>query len=132
MGLAKEVIWLGHVDGAQKSAALSVADIFVLPSYSENFGISAVEALLAGVPCVLGRGVAIAKRVELAGAGFAVEPEPAAITEALVELVSDKARRRTMGERGQELARRDYSPIAMADRLVSLYRSIASGTSVAA
>jgi glycosyltransferase involved in cell wall biosynthesis len=76
--------------------------------------------------------VAIAKRVQLAGAGFAVEPEPAAITEALVELVSNKARRRTMGEQGQELARRDYSPIAMADRLVSLYRSIASGTSVAA
>ena len=123
LGLAQQVIWLGHVDGACKASALSLADLFVLPSFTENFGIAAVEALLAGLPCVLGRGVAIASQVQSAGAGLAVEPEPAAIAQALATLVPDRERLQAMGERGRQLARRDYSTAAMATRLVALYRT---------
>jgi glycosyltransferase involved in cell wall biosynthesis len=74
-GVADHIVWLGHVEGAQKSAALAIADVFVLPSFSENFGIAAVEAMLAGLPCVLGQGVAIATEIARAGAGLAVTPD---------------------------------------------------------
>ena len=57
--------------------------MFVLPSFSENFGIAAIEALLAGVPCVLGNGVAVAKEIDEAGAGLAVPPNAGAVAQAL-------------------------------------------------
>ena len=46
-GFARVNSMLGHVEGEEKMAAMSAADVFVLPSFSENFGIAAVEALTA-------------------------------------------------------------------------------------
>jgi glycosyltransferase involved in cell wall biosynthesis len=129
LGVASRVAWLGHVEGAPKAAALGVADIFVLPSFSENFGIAAVEALLAGLPCVLARGVAIAREVEDAGAGLAVDPDSGAIARALGELLADEGRRRELGRRGRAFAEQTYSVDAMASRLTTLYRRLASPAS---
>ncbi|MDT8346091.1 MAG: glycosyltransferase, partial [Thermohalobaculum sp.] len=52
-GVAGRIVWAGFVTGADKADALAAGDLFVLPSFSENFGIAAVEALFAGLPCVL-------------------------------------------------------------------------------
>ena len=133
LGIAQRVVWLGHVEGPRKSAAFAAADAFVLPSFSENFGIAVVEALLAGLPCVLGRGVAIAKDVQKAGAGLVTAPEPDAIAQALEQLLGDDALRRDMGARGKAFAERQYSARAMAERLIALYEDIRSrrGTNVA-
>jgi glycosyltransferase involved in cell wall biosynthesis len=124
-GLSDRTVWLGHVDGAQKRAALAVADVFVLPSFSENFGIAAVEALLAGVPCVLGEGVAVAQEVEKVGAGLVVPPEPTAVAQALERiLVSDASVRRDMALRGKRVAEEKFSAHGMAQQLVALYEDI--------
>jgi glycosyltransferase involved in cell wall biosynthesis len=126
LGVGMRVVWLGHVEGAQKAAALSLAQVFVLPSFSENFGIAAIEALLAGLPCVLARGVAIAQEVEDAGAGLAVDPDANAIAGALGEFLADEARRRDAGRRGREFAQRNYSVDAMSSRLANLYERLVS------
>jgi glycosyltransferase involved in cell wall biosynthesis len=123
-GLSDRTVWLGHVDGAQKRAALAAADAFVLPSFSENFGLAAVEALLAGVPCVLGEGVAIAREVEEAGGGYAVPPAPKAIAEALERIVASDV---LSGQRMSQSARRvgeRFSSQGMARRLIDLYEDV--------
>jgi glycosyltransferase involved in cell wall biosynthesis len=124
LGLSDRVVWLGHVEGAQKAAALAAAHGFVLPSFSENFGIAAAEALMAGLPCVLGKGVAIAGEVADAGAGVATSPEPEAIAQALREVLTDDDRRIEMGRRAAALARERYSLDAMGARLHELYSRI--------
>ena len=124
LGLEPHVIWLGHVGGGQKAAVLAAAQIFVLPSLSENFGLAAVEAMLAGVPCVLGQGVAIAAEAMRAGASITVTQEPGSIARVLVELLSDEPRRTAMGVRAREFAEQEYSLHAMAGRLTALYRRI--------
>jgi glycosyltransferase involved in cell wall biosynthesis len=124
LSIAQQVIWLGHVEGPRKAAAFAVADIFILPSFSENFGIAAVEALLTGLPCVLGRGVAIAKDVQEAGAGLVISPEPEAILQALEQLLSDDSLRHEMGARGRAFAERQYSIRVMAEQLIALYEDI--------
>ena len=124
LGIARHVFWLGHVEGPRKSAAFAAADVFVLPSFSENFGIAAVEALLAGLPCVLGEGIAIAKDVEEAGAGVVTAPEPKAIARALEQLLGDDTLRRDMGARGKAFAECHYSIRAMAEQLVTLYKDV--------
>lgn len=124
LGLADRVVWLGHIEGEQKAAALAAAQVFVLPSFSENFGIAAAEALMAGLPCVLGKGVAIASEVEEACAGVATSPEPEAIAQALREVMADEVRRIEMGRRAAALARERYSLDAMGTRLHELYSRI--------
>jgi glycosyltransferase involved in cell wall biosynthesis len=124
LGLEPNVVWLGHVGGARKAAAFAAARIFVLPSLSENFGVAGVEAMLAGVPCILGQGVAIARDAMRAGASLTVTSEPESIARALIELLADKSRQEAMGRRASEFAEREYSVQTMATRLITLYRQI--------
>jgi glycosyltransferase involved in cell wall biosynthesis len=125
-GIADITVWLGHIDGAPKRAALAAADVFVLPSFNENFGLAAIEALLAGVPCVLGHGVAVAAEIAQAGAGVAVAPEPTAMAAALERLLAaDGSLRQIMAERARSLAEREFSSARMAERLIALYADIA-------
>ena len=126
LGLADRVVWPGYVQGEQKAAAFAAAQVFVLPSFSENFGIAAVEAMLAGLPCVLGEGVALANEVAQAGAGLATPPQPEAIAEVLQAVLADDKRRVEMGRRAQALAGERYSLAAMGERLVRLYERIMS------
>jgi glycosyltransferase involved in cell wall biosynthesis len=124
-GLADHTVWLGHVEGDEKRAAFAAANVFALPSFSESFGIAAVEALAAGLPCVLGEGVAIAREVEEAGAGFSAPPEPVAVAHALKRVLrTDASIRRDMALRATRLAELKYSTCAMAQRLVRLYGEI--------
>lgn len=125
VGLSEHTIWLGHVEGAQKKAAFAAADVFALPSFSENFGIAPVEALMAGVPCVLGKGVAVAEAIEKAGAGLAVDPEPPAVAQALERILGAGAPlERTMGHRAKQLAKSEFSAVVMARRLIMLYENV--------
>jgi glycosyltransferase involved in cell wall biosynthesis len=125
LSIERRVEWLGHIEGQAKAVALAAADVFVLPSYSENFGIAAVEAMLAGLPCILGEGVGIAGEVRAAGAARLVAPEPRAIAVALAQLLDDDEERERMGQRALAFARREYSTAAMAQRLMALYASLA-------
>jgi FkbM family methyltransferase len=124
LGVADKVQWLGHVSGTVKAEALARADIFVLPSFSENFGVAVVEAMLSGLPTVLGEGVAIAKQTETAGAGISTTPEPLAISEAIGCLLDDAALRDLMGARAKVFAEREYSTARMAEQLRGLYDSL--------
>lgn len=127
LDLSDRIAWLGYVEGTDKADVLAAAEVFALPSFSENFGIAAVEALLAGVPCVLGTGVAIAEEVTAAGAGLAVFPDADGVAHGLRTLLLDDALRISMAARAVGLARAQYSTQAMGERLIELYASIASG-----
>ena len=96
-GIAGFTVWTGHVEGIEKWGAFAAADVFVLPSFSENFGIAAVEAMIAGLPCVCGRGVAIGEAIAVAGAGVITDPDPVSIANDLGRLLEDKSARFRMG-----------------------------------
>jgi glycosyltransferase involved in cell wall biosynthesis len=124
LGIADSVSWLGHVEGAAKAEAFAAADIFVLPSYSENFGIAAAEALAAGLPCVLGKNVAIADHVALAEAGLAVEIDAKSVADALRRIVENEGYLGRMSARARQLALDRFSVQAMGVRLEQLYSDI--------
>jgi glycosyltransferase involved in cell wall biosynthesis len=125
LGVGPRVVWLGHVQAARKAAAFAAAHVFVLPSMSENFGIAAVEAMLAGLPCVMGRGVAVAQEAQEVGAGMAVDPDFRSIAQALERLLDDDALRCELSRRGRQFAEQKYSVEVMAARLIGLYRYLA-------
>jgi glycosyltransferase involved in cell wall biosynthesis len=121
LGLENCVRWAGHVDGAMKASAFAAAEVFVLPSYSENFGIAAVEALSAGLPCILGHGVAVSTRVAEAGAGLAVAPTVDAVASAITEMLADPTRLALAAQRARALAAAEYTVEAMGRGLLAMY-----------
>lgn len=123
-GVESQVIWAGRLEGELKASAFAAARAFVLPSFSENFGIAAAEALGAGLPCILGQGVALAADAVAAGAAIAVAPTPAAIADAIRRVMSDDALRATMGAAAAEHARKNLSAAAMGQGLAALYSGI--------
>jgi glycosyltransferase involved in cell wall biosynthesis len=70
LGIAENVVWLGMQMGNDKWGAFCAADVFVLPSHYENFGIVVAEALACGVPVLISDQVDIWREVELDGAGI--------------------------------------------------------------
>lgn len=123
-GLAATVTWAGHLHGEAKAAAFAAADLFALPSFTENFGIAAAEALAAGLPCVLGEGVALAAEVQRAGAGVAVAPDPPSIARGLRRIIDAGPARESMGRAARELATQRYSTAAMGRQLHQLYADL--------
>ena len=121
LGISSAVKWAGYVAGDAKAALLRDADLFVLPSYSENFGIAVAEALAAGLPCVVSRGVAISSEIAEYGAGTVVSTTPESIATAIINLTGDIAARQLAAEAALCLARERFSMAAMGSRLAALY-----------
>lgn len=125
--LGDRVRWLGFTSGARKRWLLGQADVFVLPSASENFGIAVVEAMSAGAPVVVTRGCGLADFVGQWEAGIVTDGTADSLHAALTRLLSDDALRLTMGQSGRRAARQELSLEAFGARLESLYRSVLAG-----
>ena len=125
-GIASDVMWTGFLDGGDKLSALAAAKAFVLPSYSENFGIAAVEALAAGVPVIVTKGVGIAGEIQRADAGIVVPGNSAKLAEAMHRLLSEPELAQRLSANGRKLAREHYSLEVMGSALSAMYRSVLS------
>jgi N-acetyl-alpha-D-glucosaminyl L-malate synthase BshA len=105
-------------------ALLSVADLFLLPSLQESFGLSALEAMACGVPVIASRVGGLPEVVDHGVTGFLYPP--AAVEEmsaSAIDLLRDDRRRGEMGEAGVRIARERFS----ADRIVPLYERTYAG-----
>ncbi|WP_349262867.1 hormogonium polysaccharide biosynthesis glycosyltransferase HpsP [Allocoleopsis sp.] len=114
----------GFVTGEWKAALLQDADLFVLPSYYENFGIAVAEAMVAGTPVVISDQVHIWEDVKGAEAGWICPCEVDALTQVLRESLQDAGERQRRGMKGQEYALRNYSWDAIAQQTIQVYRQI--------
>ncbi|MDF2926672.1 MAG: hypothetical protein K0R57_5586 [Paenibacillaceae bacterium] len=106
-GLQDDVLFTGMLTGEDKLAVLNDADLFVLPSYSENFGIAVIEALACGVPVVISDKVNIWREVAEYPAGRVAPCDPDAFSRQIGELLSDQPAAKQLGENGVQLVR-DY------------------------
>jgi glycosyltransferase involved in cell wall biosynthesis len=125
MKIAEYVIWSGYLSGEEKWAAFAAATVFVLPSFSENFGIAAAEALARGVPAVITEGVGLSEEVQAANAGVVVKPTTHAIAGALDDLLRNADKRREFAANGQQLAIDRFSSEQVGRMLNDLYRQLA-------
>jgi glycosyltransferase involved in cell wall biosynthesis len=73
LGIGPQVTWTGMLGGTMKWGALRAAEVFLLPSHQENFGIAVAEALAAGVPALISNKVNIWREIEADGAGIVAE-----------------------------------------------------------
>jgi glycosyltransferase involved in cell wall biosynthesis len=114
----------GFVEGNSKSSLLKSADIFVLPSYGENFGIAVTEAMAAGLPVIVSDRVNIHDHIRAAQAGVVVAPETQPLQRALWTLLHDSRLRQEMGENGARLVSDKFAASAIAAETLLVYRDI--------
>lgn len=125
LGLVRQVNWHGFVEGDCKQALLQQADWFVLPSASENFGIAAAEALMAGTPVVLAPGVALAANVQAAQAGLVCEPSVEALAGCLEQCLVPPPL--SMQQAASQLAEQQFSWGSISRQLIHYYEDILRG-----
>lgn len=122
-GVASKIKFIGHVSGTRKQALFCHAQMLLLPSYSENFGMVVLEAMAVGCPVIVTRGVGLAEVVRTSGAGLVVEGDPPALASAIRALEDDEARRMEMGKAGQRIATEQFSWASLAAEMENLYLS---------
>jgi glycosyltransferase involved in cell wall biosynthesis len=125
-GVLQQATFAGMVTGQRKAVALAQSAVFVLPSYTENFGIAVVEAMAATLPVVISNRVNIWREVGRSGAGLVVDPEVNPTADAINLLLNNPVTARQMGARGARLAREQFSWDTAGARLVDLYRQVVS------
>lgn len=126
-GIVPHVTFTGMLSGSDKLAAFAAAELFVLPSYSENFGIAVIEALACGLPVCISDRVNIWREVVQAGAGLASPPEIAPFSNALGDLLATSSRNDERGIAGKRLVQERYTWTAVAAQLEHAYQSILQG-----
>ena len=123
-GLTGRTAFTGMVVGEDKWRLLRAADVFVLPSRHENFGIAVVEAMTAGTPVVISDQVGIHREIDEAGAGLVTTLDPADVAGAIGRLLDDPDAAERMGRAGAALAAERYSWERVASDVEALYEEI--------
>ncbi len=123
-GLHNTVHFVGPLHGQDVAQAYVDADVFALPSYTENFGITVAEAMACALPVVISDQVNIHAEITQAGAGLVTHCDVDEVANALVDLLCDTERRRNMGEAGRRLVQEKYTWPAIEEALTREYEAI--------
>lgn len=117
----KRIEFVGELRGHKKLKAYQEADLYILPSYSENFGMTVAEALAAGMPAIVSKG-APWRGLETHGAGWwidiGVEPLVACLEDALTY---SQAALADMGLRGRGWMEAEFSWAHLGQRMAETY-----------
>jgi N-acetyl-alpha-D-glucosaminyl L-malate synthase BshA len=130
-GIENDVLFLGKQDHVHEK--LGLADLFLLPSTLESFGLAALEAMACEVPVVATNVGGVPEVVEHGVDGYLVEPgDVISAAKYAVDILSRSDRGRAMGEAARVNARRKYC----ASDIIPLYEAyyqkvLAAGTAVA-
>jgi glycosyltransferase involved in cell wall biosynthesis len=124
--LKDTVRFLGPIESRNKSAVYNSADLFVLPTYSENFGMVVAEALAHGVPVLTTKGTPWA-HLEEQRCGWVVNATPEGIIGGLNLALSSNSRAlREMGNNGRAMMREKFAWEAIGRQFLASYRGLAS------
>ena len=126
-GALDRTTFTGMITGDDKLAALADAAMFVLPSYSENFGIAVAEAMACGLPVAISDAVNIWSDVQAAGAGLVGPCDIDATARNMIEILENPGRAAEMAANGVRLVRDKYSWDGIAPTLEKAYEDVLAG-----
>jgi glycosyltransferase involved in cell wall biosynthesis len=128
--LSQNTLLAGSVIGRQKLMLYSRSDVFVLPSYSENFGNVVAEALACGIPVITTKGTPW-EDIEKYDCGRWVPVNEGAIEDALILLLNMTSTvRKAMGKRGRDLINNRYTWDISAGKMIAVYKCILEGKNI--
>lgn len=125
-GVADRLIFLGSQD--RVAPVLAAADLFLLPSSKESFGLAALEAMACGVPVVASNAGGIPELIEEGRTGFLFAPDDVSgMAGAAVRVLSDGDLRRKMGEQARKVAEERFATSKVVPVYEEYYRRVLAG-----
>ncbi|MER3433512.1 MAG: glycosyltransferase [Leptolyngbya sp. ERB_1_1] len=122
-GCLEAVTFTGILTGTLKYAALSAAQIYVAPSYSEGFSLSVLEGMASGLPCIFTTGCNFPEAAE-AQVADVVEIDADAIAQAMQHRLVDRESAKALGQRAHQFILQHYTWDQIAEKLHQAYINI--------
>lgn len=123
LGVQRDVLFLGNQDCMEE--LLPLADVFLLPSSSESFGLVALEAMSAEVPVVASNAGGLPEVIDHGRTGFLHEPTHVpGLVNSVLKLLTDEPLRRRMGRRARRTVRERFNLEDMVARYIQVYDSL--------
>jgi len=108
LGVTKWIRWLGQRDAVEE--VMGCADLFILPSRNESFGLAALEAMSSGVPVIAAASEGLPELIRNGETGYLL---PVGDVEGMarrsIEVLSDAKRHAAMGEVSRRVAIEQYN-----------------------
>lgn len=125
LNVGNHVRFLGFIEHEEMPKYYAEADLFVLPSRRESFGLVLAEAMACGLPVVSTTAGAIPEVVEDGVTGILVpSDDPESLADAINSLLGDTGTRKTMGTRGVETVKMHLTWDGVAQRVIGGYRQV--------
>lgn len=125
-GLQGRAMMLGFIGGELKRSLCQAADVAVLPSVHESFGLALVEAMACGTPGICTKGANVWPELQATGGAAIVETEGTALESGLAEAIrsalADEDQRRRMGRAAREGVFRWLDPERLIGQYEEMYR----------
>ena len=122
--LQQHIHWAGFVTGHEKNRLLQGSDLFVLPSYSENFGIVVLEALASGTPVITTKDVALSDVIQQYQLGKIIDHDEEKWAQTMACLLSNQTQLTLMGQKAINVIKKQYSWNNIAKQLIIHYKKI--------
>lgn len=127
-GLERKVIFTGPLYGDEKISILKNAEVFVLPSYSENFGMAAVEAMACGTPVVISERVGIYREVMKHDAGIITKISRESVYKGIKILLENKNFSQKISKNAKKLVKEYYDINKVVENMIRIYEKIISSS----
>lgn len=109
LGIQERVFFTGALEKHDVVAAMNDADVFVLPSLHENFGVAVIEAMASGTPVIVSDRVGLASVIRRSASGIIIEATQDSLKSGLMRILSDPTEAEAMGRRGRQEALNSFS-----------------------
>jgi glycosyltransferase involved in cell wall biosynthesis len=123
-GLSDHVLFTGMLLDFDKLSAFYGSNMFILPSYGENFGIAVLEAMACALPVVITNKVGLSPDVKECRAGIVTNCDQEEIAEAMLELFNNENAGKAMGESGRKLVEDRFTDDEAARRAMIMYKEV--------
>ena len=110
--------------GADKEHLFAAAQVFILPSHSENFGNTVLEAMRRGLPVIVTPEVGAAEIVLESHAGIVANGDPRSLSHAISQVTDNAAVAREMGQTAERFVSKKYGWPIIAEQMERLYESV--------
>ena len=120
-GLSSRTVFTGLLTGEEKISTLHESDVFVLPSYGENFGIAVIEAMACGLPVVVTDKVGLSLDINEYNAGIVTKCDTNEIASAILKILGNNELNEEIRIKAMKLVEDRFTLVKATDKMIKLY-----------